>query len=713
MNVQYLNGRKLFVIPQFLTPEECAAFVERSEHLGYADALINTSFGPLLRKDVRDNQRILVDDPALAASWWDRAKGLLVAEWFGWTAVGLNERFRFYRYDPGQRFAPHMDGCFTRDTGEQSHFTFLVYLNDGFAGGETAFHEGRASPGVLESADALYNRRDAARALLAYQRIGLQTGDAHVRREARYKEGLCLIALRRAPEAVPVFEAVAAAAGQEAVVAVRDRWPLLADCQLVLLNHRQNTAAGRARAAAILDKLALRHGDRAGEFAALVPYNDCDEIARDLSHRGINYFTRPPADLVRDCERAARTADLFQPEPLTRLDSRISLVKAYRLAGRQRQALEVTEELLRNQRQYCRLEYYFGKTIFHNHCWLVRRRRGGTREDLVAALKELDLWLFTDSKAVRRDRNYSAYALLSERARLHAALGEWDAAEKDLDLLLREQEKSPFRAYMAHAEACLLRGFLRERRGDDAGALRAWQQGLWSDWNKNNPDNRQPRSGGGYTLLHLLILGSLTGELSDRETDDALIQLFTLGDGLASPRDSNSPVARLAKMLDLRPAVFREMWRTPRGREWARRIAFRDLGYADYVRVPIFLCAAEYAHQAALPGKLSPEQDELIWKWVQDSHAAFLAGQIKPNHLLALGSVWKGLNIPGFGWTQVARALPPAWRGPTAYLFGHRYLRLGKPKEAAAFFRTARDDAPANSALRRLARAELERLKGS
>ena len=40
---------KLFVIPQFLTLEECETFIERSEQLGYADAPINTSFGPLVR----------------------------------------------------------------------------------------------------------------------------------------------------------------------------------------------------------------------------------------------------------------------------------------------------------------------------------------------------------------------------------------------------------------------------------------------------------------------------------------------------------------------------------------------------------------------------------------------------------------------------------------------------------------------------------------
>jgi hypothetical protein len=162
VDVEHLNGRKLFVIPQFLTPEECDAFIGRSEQLGCADAPINTSFGPLLRKEVRDNQRLLVDDPALATAWWDRAQGLLVEEWCGWKVVGLNERSRFYRHDPGQRFAPHMGGCFQRANGEQSQFTFLVHLNDGFEGGATAFRESRVSPLVTPErgkALVLYHRQ--------------------------------------------------------------------------------------------------------------------------------------------------------------------------------------------------------------------------------------------------------------------------------------------------------------------------------------------------------------------------------------------------------------------------------------------------------------------------------------------------------------------------------------------------------------------------
>jgi hypothetical protein len=51
-------------------------------------------------------------------------------------------------------------------------------------------------------------------------------------------------------------------------------------------------------------------------------------------------------------------------------------------------------------------------------------------------------------------------------------------------------------------------------------------------------------------------------------------------------------------------------------------------------------------------------------------------------------------------------------RGPLAYVLGHRYLRIFKKQGAAvSFFRTALADAPPGSPLKRLAQAELNRLK--
>ena len=52
----------------------------------------------------------------------------------------MNERLRFLRYDPGERFAPHNDGCYVRpDKSELSFITVQLYLNEGFQGGSTTF----------------------------------------------------------------------------------------------------------------------------------------------------------------------------------------------------------------------------------------------------------------------------------------------------------------------------------------------------------------------------------------------------------------------------------------------------------------------------------------------------------------------------------------------------------------------------------------------
>ena len=114
MEKEELDGERIFLIHNLLTPQECEQHIARTEALGYGDAPITTSVGFVMRKDIRNNERVIVDDVGLAHSLFERARPLLPAEWYGWQLVGLNERFRFYRYDPGQYFAPHTDGYFQR-----------------------------------------------------------------------------------------------------------------------------------------------------------------------------------------------------------------------------------------------------------------------------------------------------------------------------------------------------------------------------------------------------------------------------------------------------------------------------------------------------------------------------------------------------------------------------------------------------------------------
>jgi predicted 2-oxoglutarate/Fe(II)-dependent dioxygenase YbiX len=130
------------VIPDLLTPEECREYIELTEARGYEAAPITTGLGFEMRPDIRNNTRVIIDDAGWAEALWRRSRDEIPGFLRGRQAIGLNERFRFYRYDPGEQFAPHRDGAYRRDNGEVSLLTFLVYLNEGFSGGETIV-EGR------------------------------------------------------------------------------------------------------------------------------------------------------------------------------------------------------------------------------------------------------------------------------------------------------------------------------------------------------------------------------------------------------------------------------------------------------------------------------------------------------------------------------------------------------------------------------------------
>jgi predicted 2-oxoglutarate/Fe(II)-dependent dioxygenase YbiX len=137
-NVLVANN-KVFTIANVLSPAECAEYVALTENIGYTSAPITTHQGFEMRPDIRNNERVILDDSKLAHSLWQRVSDSIPNTIEKWQAIGLNERFRFYRYDPGQRFAIHRDGSHRRDNGEKSLLTFMIYLNDGFEGGETRF----------------------------------------------------------------------------------------------------------------------------------------------------------------------------------------------------------------------------------------------------------------------------------------------------------------------------------------------------------------------------------------------------------------------------------------------------------------------------------------------------------------------------------------------------------------------------------------------
>jgi len=136
------RANNIGTMADFLSAAECDDYIRLGESRGFEDAPVTTAQGMVIMKDVRNNDRVMFDDPERAQALYARLSVYLSPLFQKkWTPVGLNERLRLYRYDVGQLFDWHYDGHFSRSNGERSMFTFMVYLNDDFAGGATSFSQ--------------------------------------------------------------------------------------------------------------------------------------------------------------------------------------------------------------------------------------------------------------------------------------------------------------------------------------------------------------------------------------------------------------------------------------------------------------------------------------------------------------------------------------------------------------------------------------------
>ncbi|MBX3301103.1 MAG: 2OG-Fe(II) oxygenase [Nitrospira sp.] len=136
MTKEELEFNRIFVLHEFLSTDECVALIRRNEDLSYETGTV----GGVIAEGLRNNERVLFDDKPLSDTLFHRAEPWLPKEVEGHRLVGFNERWRFYRYRPGQTFQPHRDGSYLSfQTYEKSEVTFMIYLNHEMTGGETRF----------------------------------------------------------------------------------------------------------------------------------------------------------------------------------------------------------------------------------------------------------------------------------------------------------------------------------------------------------------------------------------------------------------------------------------------------------------------------------------------------------------------------------------------------------------------------------------------
>ena len=135
----------LQTLQNVLTPKECADVIEIAEAKGFVIASIYTDpTGREHYSDTRKSSRCIIDSRAFVDALWQRIRHAVPPTWgvTNATCMGLNERLRILRYDPGDEFKPHSDGSYTAPNGAISKITVLLYLNSGYEGGYTHFlHE--------------------------------------------------------------------------------------------------------------------------------------------------------------------------------------------------------------------------------------------------------------------------------------------------------------------------------------------------------------------------------------------------------------------------------------------------------------------------------------------------------------------------------------------------------------------------------------------
>jgi tRNA A-37 threonylcarbamoyl transferase component Bud32 len=542
-----------------------------------------------------------------------------------------------------------------------------------------------AAPNPLERGDELYSRSEFDRARDSYRDEAVKATSPAVRQEARFKEALCLVELNQGSDAIPLLEEVSAQGGSGT-----NPWPLRADGQLLLLYLDQQRAAD---ADVLIDKLATRQGQDVGHLVTLVPEKARRRILDHWAYNPGALAFRSPEQVLREAERTAKVMNLLEWSRHFSWVGAYQVLKAQRLAGVPAdKILAAAEKLL--------ADYPPHLIVIEEYVWTLREC--GRQRDALALVNRY----LANRGSLGSGAAMHATNLLVERARIHADLGDWPNVQADLEEFIRWADANEGSNYRCYSSACLLRGFVCERAGDADQAREWWGRGTARSWSVRfgQPETVEA----GTPAVNNSMLASLSGTLSDADARELTARLAT---------SYASKAAQSMAVGFVPPTVLRDMWLTPRGKSLARRLAFRDLSFAEYIHGPLTLFAAQTMRQAALgPEPVSVDEDVLLWQLAEDSYAAYLTGKIGESYLLSFVPILKGKpRVPGFGWTELAAGLSaqPRLRGGLAYSFGRRYLRLNNRRDAKMFFTTALADGQrtADPLIVTLAHAELDRLQ--
>ncbi|KAJ5907887.1 hypothetical protein N7495_000569 [Penicillium taxi] len=147
-----------------LSPSECKAIIAAGESINFIPDAPLREDGDM---SILAHNFYWIVDTTFHDMLWSRVSAYVPPSINGRLARGINRRFRVYRYVPGAEYRCHIDGAwppsgilpddtYVYDSSpegkkQSSMYTFLLYLNDEFEGGETTFFMPAAREGTLNA----------------------------------------------------------------------------------------------------------------------------------------------------------------------------------------------------------------------------------------------------------------------------------------------------------------------------------------------------------------------------------------------------------------------------------------------------------------------------------------------------------------------------------------------------------------------------------
>ena len=163
-NANWLTDQ-ILTVRNVYTADECDILIEMAENdCGFEPASVRVKSGYQMRTDIRSNERVTITNPHIADEMWRRIQPYVPAH-DGTHAKGVDPTLRFYKYSGDQHFKRHKDGAVTNADGDTSKYSYLLYLNDDFDGGDTRFTFVRHVDGKRQS-ETLTVRPETGMALL-------------------------------------------------------------------------------------------------------------------------------------------------------------------------------------------------------------------------------------------------------------------------------------------------------------------------------------------------------------------------------------------------------------------------------------------------------------------------------------------------------------------------------------------------------------------